>query len=42
MRDIVIVLEINKYDEIEVERDRDKSNMNISTKEVAYKENNYY
>ena len=38
MRDIAIVLEIRKSDEIKVKLGRDKSDVNINVKEVAYKE----
>ena len=38
MRDIAIVLEIKKSDEIKIKLDRDKSDANINVEEVAYKE----
>ena len=38
MRDIAIVFEIRKRDKIKTKENRDKSNTNINTKEVAYKE----
>ena len=38
IRDIAIILEIRKRDEIKTKENRDKSNININTKEVAYKE----
>ena len=38
MRDIAIVLEVRKRDEIKIKENRDKNNININTKEVAYKE----
>ena len=38
MRDIAIILEIRERDEVKTKEDRDKSNTNINTKEVAYKE----
>ena len=38
MRDVIIVLEIRKRDEIKAKKNRDKNNTNINTKEVVYKE----
>ena len=38
MRDVAIILKIRKRDEIKTKEDHDKSNTNINTKEVVYKE----
>ena len=38
MRDVAIILKVRERDEIKTKENRDKSNTNINTKEVAYKE----
>ena len=38
MRDVIIVFEIRERDEMKTKKNRDKSNANINTKEVSYKE----